>query len=128
MTGGSGQERLRKVTHRGRSILLTDYSGFIKWNDWRVLIEAEMRLMPREPLGSVRALAVFTGSRFSDDVFEAITKLALANRPYIKASALVGLSPLQRAIFLKGIERTSRRDFGVFDTVEEALDWLAEQE
>ena len=128
MTGGSGQERLRKVTHRGRSILLTDYSGFIKWNDWRVLIEAEMRLMPREPLGSVRALAVFTGSRFSDEVFEAITKLALANRPYIKASALVGLSPLQRAIFLKGIERTSRRDFGVFDTVEEALDWLAEQE
>jgi len=128
MTGGSGQERLRKVTHRGRSILLTDYSGFIKWNDWRVLIEAEMRLMPREPLGSVRALAVFTGSRFSDDVFEAITKLALANRPYIKASALVGLSPLQRAIFLKGIERTSSRDFGVFDTVEEALDWLAEQE
>ncbi|MBA3553145.1 MAG: hypothetical protein H0W29_00060 [Gemmatimonadales bacterium] len=128
MTGGSGQERLRKVTHRGRSILLTDYSGFIKWNDWRALIEAEMRLMPREPLGSVRALAVFTGSRFSDEVFEAITKLALANRPYIKASALVGLSPLQRAIFLKGIERRSSRDFGVFDTVEEALDWLAEQE
>jgi len=92
MTGEKGRERLRKVTHRGRSILLTDYSGFIKWKDWQALIEAEMQLMPREPLGSVRALAIFTGSRFSDEVFEAITRLALANRPYIKASALVGLA------------------------------------
>jgi hypothetical protein len=127
MSGGPTPERLRKITHRGCSILLTDYSRFIKWEDWHALIEVELELMPREPLGSVRALAVFTGSRFSDEVFDAITKLAIANRPYIKASALVGLSPLQRAVFLKGIERTSSRAFGLFDTVEEALAWLVEQ-
>jgi hypothetical protein len=127
MSGGTMPERLRKITHCGCSILFTDYSRFIKWEDWHALIEAELQLMPREPLGSVRALAVFTGSRFSDEVFDAITKLAVANRPYIKASALVGLSPLQRAVFLKGIERTSSRAFGLFDTVEEALAWLVEQ-
>lgn len=120
-------ERLRKITHRGCSILFTDYSRFIRWEDWHALIEAELQLMPQEPLGSVRAVAIFTGSRFSDEVFEALTKLAVANRPYMKASALVGLSPLQRAVFLKGIERTSSRAFGLFDTVEEALDWLVEQ-
>ncbi len=120
-------ERLRKITHRGCPILFTDYSRFIRWEDWHALIEAELQLMPQEPLGSVRALAVFTGSRFSDEVFEALTRLATANRPYMKASALVGLSALQRAVFLKGIERTANRAFGLFDTVEEALDWLVEQ-
>ncbi len=120
-------ERLRTITHRGCPILFTDYSRFIRWKDWHALIEAELRLMPQQPLGSVRALAVFTGARFSDKVFDAIAKLAVANRPYIEASALVGLSPLQRAVFLKGIERTSSRAFGLFETVEEALDWLVEQ-
>ncbi|MDQ3699178.1 MAG: hypothetical protein M3373_14330 [Gemmatimonadota bacterium] len=109
-------------------MLFTDYSGFRTWEQWHALIEAEHRLMPREPLGSVRALAVFTDSRFSTDVFEALKELAVANKPHMKASALVGLSPLQRTIFLKGIEDTSSRAFGLFDTVEEALDWLVEQE
>lgn len=121
-------ERLRKITHRGHSILLTDYSGFRTWDEWHALIEAECRLMPQEPLGSVRAVAVFTDSRFSTEVFDALTKLALANKPHMKASALVGLSPLQRTIFLKGIEQTSSRAFGLFDTVEDALDWLVEQQ
>ncbi|MGH7717831.1 MAG: hypothetical protein ACREON_03160 [Gemmatimonadaceae bacterium] len=121
-------ERLRKITHRGRSILLTDYSGFKTWEEWEALIEAERQLMPRESLGSVRAVAVFTGSRFSTEVLDALSKLAVANKPHMKASALVGLSPLQRTIFLKGIENTSSRAFGLFDTVEDALDWLVEQE
>jgi hypothetical protein len=71
---------------------------------------------------------VFTGSRFSTGVFEALTKLAVANKPHMKASALVGLSSLQRAVFLKGIEQTSSRSFGLFDSVEEALEWLVEQD
>ena len=121
-------ERLRKVTHRGCSVLFTDYSGFNTWEEWHALIEAERKLMPHEPLGSVRAIAVFTGSRFSTQVFDALRKLAVANKPYMKTSALVGMSSLQRATFLKGIEQTSSRAFGLFDSVEEALDWLVEQD
>jgi hypothetical protein len=119
--------RLRKVTHRGCTVLYTDYSSLSEWKDWQALIDAERTLMPAEPLGSVRALAVFTGSRFSTEVVDAIKQLAVSNRPHMKASALVGMSDLQKAVFLKGIERTSDRSFGLFDTVDEALDWLADQ-
>jgi hypothetical protein len=105
----------------------TDYSNFTDWKDWKSLIDAERALMPAEPLGSVRAVAVFTGSRFSSEVVDAIKQLAVSNRPHMKASALVGMSDLQRSVFLKGIERTSDRTFGLFDTVDEALDWLAAQ-
>jgi hypothetical protein len=121
------QERLKKITHKGVSIMFTDYSGFSAWDDWRALIEAERKIMPNEALGSVRAVAVFTDSRFTTEVFEAIKQLAVANRPHMKASALVGLSPLQKTAFLKAIERTSERSFGLFDTLDEALDWLADQ-
>ena len=120
-------DRLKKITHRGCSILFTDYSNFITFDDWNVLLEEERKLMPSEPLGSVLALAVFTGSRFSARVFSAIKELAVHNKPYIKASALVGLSSLQQGIFLKGIERTADRSFGLFDTVEQAKDWLADR-
>ena len=121
-------DRLKKITHRGCSILFTDYSNFITFDEWNALLEAERQLMPKEKLGSVLALAVFTGSRFSASVFTAIKELAVHNKPYIKASALVGLSSLQQGVFLKGIERTADRSFGLFDTVDEAKDWLADRQ
>jgi hypothetical protein len=120
-------ERLRKITHKGVSIMYTDYSGFSSWDDWRALIEAERKIMPNEPLGSVRAVAIFTDSRFTTEVFEAIKQLAVSNRPHMRASALVGLSSLQKTAFLKAIERTSDRSFALFDTLDEALDWLVDQ-
>jgi hypothetical protein len=120
-------DRLKKITHRGCSILFTDYSNFLTFEEWNALLDEERKLMPSEPLGSVLALAVFTGSRFSARVFSAIKELAVHNKPYIKASALVGLSSLQQGIFLKGIERTADRSFGLFDTVEQAKNWLADR-
>jgi hypothetical protein len=120
-------ERLRKVTHHGHTILYTDYSNFREWKDWKALIDAERALMPGEPLGSVRAIAVFTNSYFSTEVLDAMTQLAVSNRPHMKASALVGLSTFQQSVFLKGIERTSDRTFALFETVDEGLDWLANQ-
>jgi hypothetical protein len=121
-------DRLKKISHRGCSILFTDYSNFITFEEWKVLFDAERQLMPKERLGSVLALAVFTGSRFSASVFSALKELAVHNKPYIKASALVGLSSLQQGVFLKGIERTADRSFGLFDTVEQAKDWLADRQ
>ena len=121
-------DRLKKISHRGCTILFTDYSNFITFDEWNALLEAERQLMPKEKLGSVLALAVFTGSRFSASVFTAIKELAVHNKPYIKASALVGLSSLQQGVFLKGIERTADRSFGLFDTVDEAKDWLADRQ
>jgi hypothetical protein len=121
-------DRLKKITHRGCSILFTDYSNFITFDEWKVLLDEERQLMPKERLGSVLALAVFTGSRFSASVFSTIKELAVHNKPYIKASALVGLSSLQQGVFLKGIERTADRSFGLFDSVEQAKDWLADRQ
>jgi len=120
-------DRLKKITHRGCTILFTDYSNFITFDEWKVLLDEELSLMPNEPLGSVLALAVFSGSRFSASVFSAIKELAVHNKPYIRASALVGLSSLQQGVFLKGIERTADRSFGLFDSVDEAKDWLADR-
>jgi hypothetical protein len=120
-------DRLKKISHHGCSILFTDYSNFIDFEEWKELLDAERKLMPSEQPGSVLALAVFTGSRFSASVFSAIKELAVHNKPYIKASALVGLSSLQEGIFLKGIERTADRTFGSFSTIDEAKDWLVER-
>jgi hypothetical protein len=120
-------DRLKKISHHGCSILFTDYSNFIDFEEWKELLDAERKLMPSEQPGSVLALAVFTGSRFSASVFSAIKELAVHNKPYIKASALVGLSSLQEGIFLKGIERTADRTFGSFGTIEEAKEWLVER-
>jgi hypothetical protein len=125
--GCAMSDRLKKISHRGCTILFTDYSNFSTFDEWKVLLDAERAMMPGERPGSVLALAVFTGSRLSASVFSAIKELSVINKPYVKASALVGLSSLQQAVFLKGIERTSDRSFGLFDSVEEAKDWLADR-
>ena len=118
--------RLKAVTHRGRLILMCDYSHLILWKEWEELLHAEHEAMAALPRGSVRSLSIMTGSRMSQQVTDAMKAVTLKNKPYIKVSAIVGLNPLQRSVLIKTVERDADRTWAAFDTVEEALDWLAE--
>ena len=48
------------------------------------------------------------------------------NTPYIKASALVGVSGVQKVV-LAAIKALTGRDFYLADTMEEAQEWLVQQ-
>jgi hypothetical protein len=62
---------------------------------------------------------------FNTEVYTAISDYARMNEPYVKASAVVGLSGLMM-IFYNGFLKLSKRDVRAFSTEEEAVNYLLE--
>lgn len=67
-----------------------------------------------------------TDSRFSSEVTQAMKEYMAGNKPYVVATASVGISGLKK-IINEAAMKFSGRVFKVFDTIEQAKDWLAEQ-
>lgn len=118
--------RIRFIKHKDKDILLEDFSGLLPGHEYVVLLEEARRLIHSRPEGSVLALFDASDAMFDDDVIGRMKEFTTSNKPYIKTSAVVGITGLRR-IALTAVSKFSGRDFKVFDTREEALDWLAEQ-
>lgn len=120
-------ERTRFVEHRGAEILLYDFAGLDDVEEGlRVVQAARPRILGRPP-GSVRTLVNVRDARFDTRIARALQDLARHNKPFVLASAVVGLAGLQRVI-LQAVMRATGRTFATFDDVEQAKDWLAAQQ
>ena len=113
-------ERIRIIEH---GIVLLDLSNIREPQKEAHLADAARKLIARQAVGEALVLTDITGSNFSDAAVDALTKLAERNRPFVKASALVGLSPLTRVIF-RAVVALTRRDIRAFGTREEAIEYL----
>ena len=120
-------ERVRWIEHQGARILYYDWSNVLDTDAAVELVRASAGAMDREPPGSVLALTNVEGSRFNKKVLDAALELMNGNKPYVKASAMVGLNALMRAA-LGALSKLSGRKLQAFGTVDEAKAWLlAEQ-
>ena len=77
----------------------------------------------QQPPNSVLLATVVTRARFGAGAAEHIKAYSRAIRPFVTASAVVGLSPLQRVIFsaVRPFLHATVRDFA---TLDEAKGWL----
>lgn len=121
------QDRTRFIEHDGKAILLLDYSDVQDANQALEEIEKTKRIMAQQPPGSVRALTYVKGSRYNPDIVDAMKQLVAHNKPYVAASALVGMNTLHRIIY-RAVIAFSRRQIEVFDELDRAKDWLASQD
>jgi hypothetical protein len=113
-------ERVRLIEH---GIVLIDLSGVRDPDKELHNAEVARRLVAAQPLGQALVLTDVTGSAFNEAAIEALKKLAASNRPYVKASALVGLSPITRIIF-RAVVTLTRRDIRVCNSRVEAIAYL----
>jgi hypothetical protein len=79
-----------------------------------------------QPKQSLRVLSNLTGSPINSRSVDALKAFALHNKPYVVASAVVGLS-MARKTLVTVINYFAKRDIRLFDTVEHAQEWLAQQ-
>ncbi|HET7038601.1 MAG TPA: hypothetical protein VFH97_01855 [Gemmatimonadales bacterium] len=83
-------ERVRFIEHRGVPILYHDFAGFKDPNGVLEPIALARRIVASQPLNSVRTLVDVRNSHFNAAVSRALQELAAANKPYVRASAVVG--------------------------------------
>ncbi|MFB6203459.1 MAG: hypothetical protein ABEK01_03115 [Candidatus Nanohaloarchaea archaeon] len=122
--------KFEKIEHRGKEIHRLDLSGASpeKMDEVREAADEMEESVRSEPEDSVLALTVVEDASYDSEMLGRIKELADNDRPYVKRSAVVGVEGL-RKVALQGVIRYSgREDFEIFDTEEEAKDWLAGEE
>lgn len=116
-------ERIRKVIHKGKNILVVDVSHCLPAETIQVMPAAK-KIVAGFPPKSGLILTVVTGATYNKEVAEAIKDFSSHNTPYIKGSAVVGIQGIQ-SVLLQTVIFLTHRDIKVFDTEEKALDYLA---
>jgi hypothetical protein len=116
-------DRIRFVTHREQRILLLDFSG-CSAEEVASLANRVPDVVTREPFGSVLVVADFAEVEFSRDAIERIKIGTALDRPHVKRSAWVLTENLPKALY-DSIRSFSAREFPVFNTREEAMDYVA---
>jgi hypothetical protein len=86
-------------------------------------IEEVKRVVAMHPKNSIRALTNVSNSHFDARVNQALREMTAANKPFVRRSAVVGVSGVQQ-MMLSGIRILTGRDIRGFDDAEAARDWL----
>jgi len=87
-----------------------------------IVSEAQARIA-KQPRNSVLTLADFTGAQVDKAASTRIKEALVFDRPFVRRSAWIGTESLPK-VFFEGFKLFSQRDFPVFKSREEALDWL----
>jgi len=120
------EDRVRFVEHKGQRILLFDFEGLQEPSVSLQEIEKAKAFVATQPPKSLRILTVVRNTRYNGAVLQGMKELAKHDEPYVRASAVVGLTGLLRIAYT-AITTFSRRNIAVFDSDQEAMDWLAAQ-
>lgn len=119
--------RVNFIEHKGQRILHVDLSGLREPRDKIEVLEEARRVIDAQPPKSVLLLTNCIETHYETEGAEAVKQYSKANTPYVKASAVTGVVGIKK-ILLNAIVKLTKRKIAAMDTVEQALDWLAEQE
>ena len=119
-------DRARFIEHRGIPILLSDLSGIHDIQDLQRTLRLGGELLRAEPPGSVLVLVDVTDLEYNVETFAVVQQSVATNRPYVRARAIVGLSPLAGLPF-EIVSQLSPTPMAKFDDRESAMDWLVSQ-
>jgi len=117
-----------KINHRGKEIICVDLAG-LQVSDKPELskvIDQAREDVSKHPPKSLLIITNVSRTGFDTEIAAIIGEYASHNTPYVKASAIVGISGVQK-IVLAAIKTFTGRDFYLADTLEEAQEWLVKQ-
>lgn len=119
-------ERTRFITHKGERVLYVDFSNLQDKDEILTTIEQAKPIIAQQPEHSLLVLTCVQDTRSDGPVSQAMKEFAAHNKPYVKASAVVGVSTVQRVI-LEAVRLFARRDLHAFESLPAAKEWLVEQ-
>lgn len=118
-------KRIRFILHKQRRILLFDFTHLADTRDALEVIVFAKKIVAQQSEYSIYTLSDITDSRYDREVTAALQELAKHNKPYVIAGAAVGVSGLQKVVFRSILAFSGRKNIQLFDSRDEALDWLA---
>lgn len=116
------------INHKGRIIYCLDIAGLHSRDkvDFYKYINQAKEEFQKHPPKSLLVVTNVTNTRYDTEIAKIFTDYVKHNTPYVKASAVVGLSGLQK-IILTIIKTATGRNFYLAASMEEAFEWLVGQ-
>ncbi|HEX7623983.1 MAG TPA: hypothetical protein VF400_10470 [Anaeromyxobacteraceae bacterium] len=111
----------RFVEHRGVRILRLEFSH-LSGAELVAAADQVRGIVAAEPLRSVRALTILS-SWLTEERSDALKRCALANRPYVRAGAVV--APTFWRVVATDLQAHGREDLRFFTDEASALEWLS---
>jgi prepilin-type processing-associated H-X9-DG protein len=115
--------RVRLITHGGKNILFVDFSG-CDLAELNLTIDQAKPVIQQFPRDSILFLSDLSNVAFSPEVIDAFKEFAKHNSPFVKSSAILGLTGI-RAVAINSFQLHTGRIFRPFSELEKAKDWLA---
>ena len=117
-------ERARFIEHRGKKIFLLDCTN-ASFEEVHAVADECARQVRIQPPNSVLTLTLAGGGKFGPETIHKLKELTKGNKPYVKASAVVGITGLYKVV-ISAVSLFSERRFHMFDDIEEAKNFLAD--
>ena len=118
-------DRVKLIVYDNKEILLIDFSS-LKGREISLVAEEAKKIISVKAKLSVLALTDVANVPYNKGVISVLRDLTTFNKPYIKASAVVGVAPWAASV-VKMIESLTGRKFYIFSDRESAKAWLVKQ-
>ncbi len=118
--------RTQLIYYRGKQIFFHDYSTLQSGKEIEEVMNSVKAYIHVQAPMTVYSLASIEGMHFNNVIKDMFSELLKSNKPYVKASAIVGVTGLKQIVF-NGIMKLTGRDVKAFSSMEMAKDWLASQ-
>jgi hypothetical protein len=121
------RKELQVLEYKEKKILFFDFSHNNSKEEYIPIIDAaKLWLKDKEPI-SVLTLTDVTNAHFNAEILNLLKDLTLHNKPYVKAGAIVGITRPLAKLAYNTVMAFSKRTLPIFDTHDEAKDWLIKQ-
>ncbi|GAC1347754.1 MAG: hypothetical protein NVSMB23_27510 [Myxococcales bacterium] len=115
------------IEHRGVPLVLMDFHGIGDREQALAEIAAAARFVAQQPRRrDLRVLADVKDSKWDAEILEAVRKLIAHNRPWVFASAVVGVDSFAR-VTIRALLLLSHRQITLMSDLAAAKDWLLAQ-
>lgn len=120
------RHKIQMIDHKGKKIVLLDFSYSRKEDIKPIIDDAKKWFLNKRP-NSVLTLTDVTETRYDAETLSYFKEFTLHNKPYVKAGAVVGITNPLMKIAYRAVTAFSKRNLPIFETREEALEWLVDQ-
>jgi hypothetical protein len=118
-------ERIRFIEHKGKQILLADFSRATAPQMLPLLMQVRTTVAQHGPK-SVLVLANYEGAEIDHKVAMKLKEVLAFDRPFVKKAAWLGTEHILPAL-RESFHIFSQRETTTFKTREEALEWLVRE-
>lgn len=112
--------------YKSKEIYIISFIDLVDVDDIKTVIKKAKTEISKKEVGSLLVLTDITNISNHNDNFEELKEFALFNSPYIKASAVTGVTGVKQKIFER-LTNSVGREIKPFHSLIEAKEWLVNQ-